>query len=55
MYTSYILVTYVCTLVKGKISEENTADTEIIFKNCSPFTDYISKINNTQIDDAKNI
>ena len=30
-------------------------DTEITFKNCSPFTDCISKINNTQIDNAKDI
>ena len=26
---------------------------EVIFKNCAPFTDCISEINNTQIDDAK--
>ena len=25
----------------------------VIFKNCAPFTDCISEINNTQIDDAK--
>ena len=37
------------------MSEENTADTEIIFKNFSPFTDCISKINNTQIDNSKDI
>ena len=27
----------------------------MIFKNCSPFIDCISKLNNTQIDNAKNI
>ena len=27
----------------------------VIFKNCAPFTDWISEINNTQIDDEKNI
>ena len=26
-----------------------------IFKNCAPFTDCISKINNTQADNAKDI
>ena len=26
---------------------------KVIFKNCAPFTDCISKINNTQIDNAK--
>ena len=27
----------------------------VIFKNCAPFTDCISEINNTQIDNAKYI
>ena len=26
---------------------------QVIFKNCAPFTDYISEINNTEIDNAK--
>ena len=30
-------------------------DKEVIFKNCSPFTDYKSEINNTQVDHAKDI
>ena len=43
-------------LVKGNISVNNTADVgadanntnkKVIFKNCAPFTDCISKINNT--------
>ena len=28
---------------------------KILFKNCAPFTDFISEINNTQIDNAKYI
>ena len=28
---------------------------EEIFQNCAPFTDHISKINNTQIDNAKDL
>ena len=28
---------------------------QVVFKNCAPFTDCISKINNTQIDNAKDI
>ena len=28
---------------------------KVIFKNCAPFTDCISKINNTQVDNAKDI
>ena len=43
-------------LVKGNIAVNNTAakgaavnntNKKVIFKNCAPFTNYISKINNT--------
>ena len=49
-------------LVKGAISVNNTAaqgvsanntNKKVIFKNCAPFTNCISEINNTQIDNAK--
>ena len=46
-----------CLLVKGTItpaakasSASNRDNKLIIFKNCSPFTDSISEINNTQVD-----
>ena len=51
-------------LVKGTISVNNTAaqgananntNKKVIFKNCAPFTNYIREINNTQIDNAKDI
>ena len=51
-------------LVKGTISINNTAgagvaanntNKKVIFKNCAPFTNCISEINNTQIDHAKDI
>ena len=51
-------------LVKRTISVNNTAaadaaanniNKKVIFKNCSPFTNCISEINNTQIDNAKDI
>ena len=51
-------------LVKGTISVTNTAvagvaanniNKKVIFKNCVPFTNCISEINNTQIDNAKDI
>ena len=51
-------------LVKGTISVNNTAaqgaaanntNKKAIFKNCAPFTNCISEINNTQIDNAKDI
>ena len=42
-------------LVKETISVVNTADAEVIFKNCALFTDWISEISNTQIDNARDI
>ena len=51
-------------LVKGNIIVINTAgagavannaNKKVIFKNCAPFTNCISKINNTQIENAENI
>ena len=30
-------------------------DTELVFKNCASFTDCISEINNTQINNVKDI
>ena len=51
-------------LDKGNISINNTAgagadanntNKKVIFKNCAPFTDCISKINNTQVDNANDI
>ena len=51
-------------LVKGTITVNNTAaqgaaanniNKDVIFKNCAPFTNCISEINNMQIDNAKDI
>ena len=50
-------------LVKGTISINNTAaqgaanntNKKVIFRNCAPFTNCISEINNTHIDNAKDI
>ena len=51
-------------LVKGNITVNNTAadgaatnntNKKVIFKNCAPFTNCISKINNSQIDNAEYI
>ena len=33
----------------------NNRDTKLIFKNCAPFTDCISEINNREIDHGKDI
>ena len=49
-------------LVKGNITVNNTAadgaaanntNKKVIFKNCAPFTNCISEINNTQIDNGE--
>ena len=51
-------------LVKGTITVNNTAaqgagankiNKKVIFKNCAPFTNCISEINDTQIEIAKDI
>ena len=51
-------------LVKGTITtnstaaadaDENNANEKVKFKNCAPFTNYISEINNTQAGNAKDI
>ena len=52
-----------CILVKGTITvaitgtaaAPNNINKKVIFKKCAPFTSCISKINNTQIDDAQHI
>ena len=36
-------------------AEPDNDGKEVVFKNCAPFTDCISEINNTQIDNAKDI
>ena len=44
--------------VKNKAAEgaaANDKNWKVIFKICAPFTDSISKINNTQVDNAKDI
>ena len=51
-------------LVKGTITADGTSaagddanntNKKVIFKNCAPFTNCISEINNTQVDNAKDI
>ena len=48
-------------LVRGTITEAEVAvgggnnNIQEVFKNCAPFPNYINEINNTKIDNAKNI
>ena len=56
---AYILVNGIITIT-GERADDDTnqadeGDKEIILKNYAPFTDCISKINNTQVDDANRI
>ena len=39
----------------GTAAVPNNRNKEVVFKNCAPFADRISEINNTQIDNAKDI
>ena len=54
------------TLVKGKITitgvgddeaarQADERDKDVAFKNCAPFTDCISKINNAEVDNCQDI
>ena len=53
-------------IVKGRVTitwagvdaderQANEGSKEVIFKNCSPFTDSMSEINNTQVDNTKDL
>ena len=48
---AYILVSETITVAVLAAGKGNN-NVEVVFKNCVPFTDFISKINNTQIDNA---
>ena len=54
---AYILVKGNTTVndTPGAGAAANNTNKKIIFKNCAPFTNCISKINNTQIDNAEYI
>ena len=54
---AYILVKRNITvnITAGGGGAANNTNKKVIFKNCVPFTSCISKINNTQIDNAKYI
>ena len=54
---AYILVTVTITVANTAAQDQpnNGANKEVIFKNNLPFTKCISRINNTQVDDAHDI
>ena len=52
---AYILVKGTITVNKtGTAAASNNRNKKVMFKNYAPFTNCISEINNTQIDNAKN-
>ena len=54
---THILVTGTITVpntTAAGVAVKNTNE-KVIFKNCAPFTDCITEINNTQVDDAQKI
>ena len=53
---AYILVKGTITFSNtGTAVELNNGNVKVIFKNCGPFTNCISEINNTQVDNANDI
>ena len=45
----------ITVLNKGTTAATNNRNKKVLFKNCAPFTDFISEINNKEIDHAKDI
>ena len=54
---AYILVEGTMTVVSNSAATANVNNTnqKVIFKNCVSFTDCISEINNTRIDNVKDL
>ena len=52
---AYILFKGTIAVAKEVDAAPNNPNKKVIFKNCAPFTSRVSKINNTQVDDAQYI
>ena len=52
---AYILVKGTITVAAETAAEPNNANKKVIFKICVPFTNCRSRINNMQVDDARDI
>ena len=52
---AYILVSRTVTVAEQARGNPNNVDKKVVFKNGAPFTDCISEINSTQIDNTKDI
>ena len=51
----YILVSGTIKVATEQGYNPNNVNKEVVIKNCTPFTDCISVIDNTQTDNSKNI
>ena len=51
---AYILVSGTITAAEVAVGKTNN-NIQVVFKNCAPFTEFVSEINNTEIDNAKDI
>ena len=49
---AYILVKGTITVAQETAAAPNNANKKVVFKNCVPFTNCISRINNAQTDDT---
>ena len=52
---AYILLKGTITVLNTGTGDPNNRNKEVIFKNCAPFTDYISETSNKVIDHAIDI
>ena len=52
---SYVLVSATITVPNTAAAGANQSNGKNVIKNCAPFTNCISEINNTQVDNAKDI
>ena len=52
---AYIPVKGTISITEQEGDNPNNANKKVTFKNCAPFTDCISEINNIQIDNAKHV
>ena len=52
---AYILVSGTTTVTPKAVNSPNNDGKRVVFKNCAPFTDCIIEMNNTQIDNTKDI
>ena len=55
MYISFFKGTIIVNNIAAADADANNTNKKVTFKNCAPFTNCINEINNTQIDNAKDI